>query len=108
MGDRKVYLYKDKFTGDDMFNGAYPCSLIDDVVFCVEGKMIKKGGDSFDLGRGNAFSSGGVDEEVDDTVEMVINVIDTGRLQQTSFDKKGFLTWIFFAVYLFYCLFFEF
>jgi len=33
-----------------MFSGAYPCTLVDDVVFCVEGKMINKGADLAGLG----------------------------------------------------------
>ncbi len=37
---------------------------------------VGKGGESIDIGAGNAFGGGGADEEVDDTVEKVNNIID--------------------------------
>lgn len=76
-----------------MFSGAYPCELIEDVVFCVEGKMIPRGGDKFDVGCGDAFG-GGEAEDLDDAVDMVINVVETHRLQQTTYDKKSFMAYI--------------
>lgn len=96
MGDKKVYIYKDRFTGDEMFAGAYPCSLVDDVAFCVEGKSVPMGGENFDVGCGSAFGGGGGEDDgpLDDSVEMVINIVAGHRLQATSFDKKGFVSWV--------------
>ena len=62
-----------------------------------ESKMIEKGGDNVDVGCGNAFGSGGGDEDggVDDSVQKVNNVIDGFQYTETQIGTANdFKSWI--------------
>jgi len=87
-------VFKDTFSGDEMFSDSYTFKEVDGIVYEVEGKFLNKtlGGDSFDIGA-NA-SAEEANEEYETQTVRVINIIDAHRLQQTSFDKKSYLSYI--------------
>jgi Translationally controlled tumour protein len=78
-----------------MFSGAYPCKLVEDVVFCVEGKSIPEGG-PLSLGNiGEEWEKGiSGEQDCDDQVTMVINVVYTHHLSPVPFDKDSFKEYI--------------
>eukprot|EP01089_Gocevia_fonbrunei_P005552 TRINITY_DN1602_c0_g1_i2.p1 TRINITY_DN1602_c0_g1~~TRINITY_DN1602_c0_g1_i2.p1 ORF type:complete len:183 (+),score=32.14 TRINITY_DN1602_c0_g1_i2:75-623(+) len=89
MSSQKTYIYKDIFTGDEMFGACYPITVEDDVAFCVEAKYIQKGGETFDIGAN--------DEEegaYDTTKETVLNIVEGHKLVLTSFGKTDFFDYM--------------
>ena len=76
-----------------MVSDAFDLKLVDDIVYEVDCQMVqvKKGAD-VDIGA-NA-SAEEASEEVEDGVETVNNIVHSFRLNQTSFDKKSFLTYL--------------
>ncbi|RPB21187.1 translationally controlled tumor-associated [Terfezia boudieri ATCC MYA-4762] len=88
-----MIIYKDVLSGDEMFSDAFPVKLVDDIVYEVDCAMIQqRKGVDVDIGA-NASAEGG-DEELEDGVEIVNNVVASFQLSQTSFDKKGYLTYL--------------
>eukprot|EP00549_Striatella_unipunctata_P016534 CAMPEP_0118700402 /NCGR_PEP_ID=MMETSP0800-20121206/16556_1 /TAXON_ID=210618 ORGANISM="Striatella unipunctata, Strain CCMP2910" /NCGR_SAMPLE_ID=MMETSP0800 /ASSEMBLY_ACC=CAM_ASM_000638 /LENGTH=182 /DNA_ID=CAMNT_0006600969 /DNA_START=114 /DNA_END=662 /DNA_ORIENTATION=- len=95
-----MIIYKCRFTGDEMLSDAFkPYPVTDGEGNEVPGlfqidstKVNKDSGASVDVGAGNAFG-GGEAEEVDDTVELVNNVIDETigfDLHEIPMGKKDF------------------
>lgn len=85
-------VYFDVFSGDELISDSYPITLeYNDVIMVVPSRMIAKGGDDVDIGRGNEFGGGGEDEGVDNTVERVNEIISGFSLQETSFTKKEYV-----------------
>jgi hypothetical protein len=83
------------FTGDEMFSICYPFTVVDDIVFEVEGKLVSAGGAvDVDVGCGDAFGGGGDAEQLADAAETVINVVYSHRLVETSFAKSDFIKYI--------------
>jgi len=81
-------IFKDIFTGDEMFSDASPFKEVDDFVYEVQGKFINKGGENYGI---ESDPSDGVD----DTVERVINVVEAHKLVKAEgVDKKFFLGYI--------------
>lgn len=68
-------------------------TLIDDIVYEVDCKMVPEGGVQIDIGA-NPSTEGEDAEEVDDSVVMVNNIVSAFRLQETSFDKKSYMAYI--------------
>jgi len=88
-----MIIYKDIISGDEMFSDAFPIKEVDGIVYEVECANIqKRKGVDVDIGA-NASAEGG-DEELEDGVEIVNNVVDSFQLSSTSFDKKGYLTYL--------------
>ena len=93
----KMLVWQDIFTDDEVMSDSHKVSPVTDGegnevsgMFQVESKMVTKGGDSIDIGCGNAF--GGDAEEVDDAVEKVNNITDEGvgfGYTETGFDSKS-------------------
>merc|ERR1712146_513133 len=78
----KMLVYKDVITGDEMVTDTFPNRVVDDVILEVDAKFITvKEGD---------YGLGGDDAEA----RTVIDVIETSRLQMTSYDKKSFTSYI--------------
>lgn len=86
-------IYTDVFSGDELLSDAYDLKLVDGVVYEADCSMVQvsSGGD-VDIGGNPSAEDGG--EDLEDGVETVNNVVYSFRLQQTSFDKKSFLTYI--------------
>jgi len=88
-------IYKDIFTGDEMFSDTYKIKLVDDVLYEVYGKLItRKQGDVQIEGFNPSAeeASEGTDEAVESGVDVVLN----HRLSETyAFgDKKSFTAYL--------------
>ncbi|KAK9454536.1 translationally controlled tumor protein [Dipodascopsis uninucleata] len=89
-----MLLYKDIISGDELVSDAYDIKLVDDVVYEVNCHMVQiKEGADIDIGANPSAEEGG-EEELEEGVVTVNDIVHSFRLQQTSFDKKSFLTYI--------------
>ncbi|KAF8533123.1 translationally-controlled tumor protein [Trichophaea hybrida] len=88
-----MIIYKDTLTGDEMISDVYDLKEIDGVLYEADCQMItiKKGAD-VDIGA-NA-SAEETAEELEDGAEVVNNIAYSFRLNQTTFDKKSYLTYL--------------
>lgn len=90
-----MIIYKDIFTGDEMFTDTFRSTLIDDVLYRVEGKhVVRKHGD-IQLAGSNPSAeeeNEGTDENAESGVDIVLNM----RLQECyAFgDKKSFMGYL--------------
>ncbi|GEQ70465.1 hypothetical protein JCM33374_g4142 [Metschnikowia sp. JCM 33374] len=86
-------IYTDVFSGDELLSDAYDLKEVDGVVYEADCAMVQvsSGGD-VDIGGNPSAEDAG--EDLEEGVETVNNVVYSFRLQQTSFDKKSFLTYI--------------
>lgn len=87
-----MLIYTDVFSNDEMFSDAYPIKEIDDVVFEVDSALITVKDGEVDIGA-NASAEEAA-EELDDNAQTVNAVAHAFRLQETSFDKKSYLTYL--------------
>ena len=86
-------VYFDLFSNDELISDSYVLNLeYNDVIMSVPSRMIIKGDENIDIGRGNEFGGGGEDEAVDSTAERVNEIIQGFSLQETSFTKKDYVT----------------
>ncbi|KAK3840019.1 MAG: translationally controlled tumor protein [Linnemannia elongata] len=87
-----MLIYQDIITGDELFSDAFDIKEVGGT-YEVECAMIQvKEGADVDIGA-NA-SAEEADEALEDGVSVVNNVVYSFRLQSTSFDKKGYTTYI--------------
>ncbi|KAG0297320.1 Ribosome associating protein [Dissophora globulifera] len=87
-----MLIYQDIITGDELFSDAFDVKEVGGV-YEIECAMITvKAGADVDIGA-NA-SAEEATEELEDGAEVVNNVVYSFRLQSTSFDKKGYTTYI--------------
>ncbi|PSS18396.1 hypothetical protein M430DRAFT_27855 [Amorphotheca resinae ATCC 22711] len=85
-----MIIYKDIITGDEVMSDSYDLKEVDGVVYEVDCAMITLGAVQVDTGA-NA-SAEEADEGVEDGAVQVNNVVNSFRLQSTSFDKKSYLS----------------
>lgn len=88
-------IYKDIFTGDEMFSDTYKIKLIDDVLYEVTGKLIQRAQGDVQLDGANP-SAEEADEGTDSAVESGIDVVLNHRLAESyAFgDKKSFTLYL--------------
>ncbi|KAJ4359881.1 uncharacterized protein N0V89_000437 [Didymosphaeria variabile] len=86
-----MIIYKDSITGDEIISDSYPLKEIDGIAYEADCAKITIGQDNIDIGA-NASAEGGDDDGADDTAQTVIDVVHSFRLNETSFDKKSYLT----------------
>jgi len=89
-------IWKDVFTGDEMFSDAYPMKEVDDCVWEVEAKYIVEQTGDFGISA-NAdedAAEGTAAGIADTTAKKVINVVAAHGLIETQFDKKSYMTYI--------------
>jgi hypothetical protein len=85
-------VYFDVLSNDELISDSYPTVLLyDDVVMEVASRMVVKGNEDVDIGRGNEFGGGGEDEAVDNTSQRVNDIVSSFSLQETSFTKKEYV-----------------
>merc|ERR1712083_1109796 len=88
LAESSMKIYKDVFSGDELFSDTYPMKLVDDCLYEVYGKHVqRKIGDDFDIG-GNASAEEageGTEEATESGVDLVLN----HRLVETGFGKKA-------------------
>jgi hypothetical protein len=88
-----MIIYKDLFSGDEMFTGIYKIKCVDDVLYEVEGKLTKECTQVDEKQFGfNASAEGGDGQEVDDSTSSKsgCNIVIANRLVQTVYDKKKY------------------
>jgi len=81
-------IYKDIFSGDEMFSDTYKITLVKECVYEVVGKWETRKGDEIQLEGANASAeeaAEGTEEASQTGVDIVLN----HRLTETSFGKKG-------------------
>jgi len=90
-----MLIYKDVFTGDEMFTDSYKYKLVDDVIYEVYAKYITRRQGEIALGGSNP-SAEEFDEGTDDAVESGIDLVLNQRLQEAQCfgDKKSYLGYL--------------
>ncbi|KAL6428516.1 translationally-controlled tumor protein homolog [Cataglyphis hispanica] len=88
-------IYKDLFTGDEMFSDTYKIKLVDDVLYEVYGKLISRKSGEVNIAGFNP-SAEEADEGTDEVVESGVDVVLNHRLQETfAFgDKKSYTLYL--------------
>merc|ERR1712202_15740 len=87
-------IYKDVFSGDELFSDTYPMKLVDDCIYEVYGKHITRTEGDIQLEGSNA-SAEEADEGTDSATESGVDIILNHRLTQTGFGtKKDYLTYL--------------
>merc|ERR1719220_1559934 len=80
-------IYKDVFSGDELFSDTYPMKLVDDCIYEVYGKHeVRKLGD-VQLEGSNA-SAEEMDEGTEEASESGVDLVLNHRLVETGFAKK--------------------
>lgn len=88
-------VYKDIFTGDEMFCDSYKMKLLDNVVYEVYGKHVRRKIGEVVLAGANP-SAEEADEGTEEGMESGVDIILNQRLQESfAFgDKKGFTAYL--------------
>ena len=77
----------------EILSDSYPITeVFDGCGYEVQSALLNKGGETIDIGCGNAF--GEPKEEEKEEVEQVNNILDTFSYQEQTFDKAGYVTYI--------------
>lgn len=95
---KKTYLFRDRFSGSDMFSVAQPHKLMadNDAVFVVKSQMIVKSANGdVDIGCGNQFGGASEEEAVLSEGDVLVNnIVETYGLSEVTFQKKDFAGWL--------------
>ncbi|XP_059478082.1 translationally-controlled tumor protein homolog [Neocloeon triangulifer] len=88
-------IYKDIFTGDEMFSDTYKMKLVDEVVYEVTGKLVTRKQGDVQLDGANP-SAEEADEGTVEGVESGVDVVLNHRLMETfAFpDKKSYTAYL--------------
>lgn len=88
-------IYKDIFTGDEMFSDTYKIKLIDDVLYEVYGKLVTRKAGEVRIDGFNP-SAEEADEGTEEGVESGVDVVLNHRLAETyAFgDKKSYTLYL--------------
>ena len=88
-------IYKDIFTGDEMFSDTYKMKLIDEVMYEVTGRLIQRKQGDIEIAGFNP-SAEEENEGTDDNVESGVDVVLNHRLAETyAFgDKKSYTAYL--------------
>merc|ERR1712211_72139 len=82
-------IYKDVFSGDELFSDTYPIKVVDDCLYEVTGKHVtRKVGEDFVLEGANASAEEG-DEGTEEAMESGVDLVLNHRLVETGFGKKA-------------------
>ncbi|KAL7294625.1 hypothetical protein TKK_0011929 [Trichogramma kaykai] len=88
-------IYKDIFTGDEMFSDTYKIKLVDDVIYEVYGKLIQRKNGEIEIAGFNP-SAEEADEGTEEAVESGVDVVLNHRLQESFafHDKKSYTLYL--------------
>merc|ERR1712063_86832 len=91
----KMIIYKDIFTGDEMFSDSYPIKLVDGVMYEVTGKYISVKHGDIQLDGANPSAEDAA-EETDEAVESGCDIVMAHRLAESfAFtDKKSYTQYL--------------
>ncbi|KAI6830721.1 Translationally-controlled tumor [Hortaea werneckii] len=85
-----MIIYNDIITGDELISDSYNLKEVDGAVYEADCSKITVGGESVDIGANPSAEE--ADEGADDSKQQVIDVVHSFRLNETSFDKKSYLS----------------
>jgi len=85
-----MIIYKDLITGDEIISDSYNLKEIDGVAYEADCSKITVGADNIDIGANPSAEE--ADESTEDAAQTVIDVVHSFRLNETSFDKKSYLS----------------
>jgi len=90
-----MLIYKDIFTGDEMFTDSYKYKLVDDVVYEVQGKYVTRRHGEVTLDGANP-SAEEFDEGTEESCESGVDIVLNQRLQEALCfgDKKAYLGYL--------------
>merc|ERR1712198_826950 len=80
-------IYKDVFSGDELFSDTYPMKLVDNCMYEVYGKHITRTDDEIQLEGSNA-SAEEADEGTDSNSVSGVDLVLNHRLVETGFGSK--------------------
>lgn len=87
-----MHIYKDKFSGDELFTDTYPMEELDGVVLKLKGKLKSEKIDFDDaLIGGNASAEGGDEVCADPSSVSGVDIIMSGRLVEFALGKKEYM-----------------
>jgi len=91
-----MIIYKDLFSGDEMFCDSFKVELLHGCLYKVTGTLIKQdcGVDESKFGFNASADGADADEGAEDGVKYVIDVVDNHKLTETQFAKKDYQTYI--------------
>jgi len=81
---------QDIITGDELISDSYDLKEVGGAVYEADCKKISLGAENFDIGANPSAEE--AEEGVEDSAQTVIDVVHSFRLNETSFDKKSYLT----------------
>jgi len=82
-------IYKDVFSGDELFSDTYPMKLVGDCVYEIYGKYeTRKQGDVVLAGSNASAEGEDADEGCEESSESGVDVVLNHRLQETYFGTK--------------------
>jgi len=89
-------IYKDIFTGDEMFSDTYKIKLVDEVMYEVYGKVEQRKEGDIKIDGANPSAEGeDADEGTEEGVTSGVDIILNHRLVETGFaDKKGYTVYL--------------
>ncbi|KAF2657605.1 microtubule/calcium-binding protein [Lophiostoma macrostomum CBS 122681] len=85
-----MIIYKDLISGDEIISDVYKLKEVDGVAYEADCSRITVGNDNIDIGANPSAEE--ADEGTDDQSQTVIDVVHSFRLNETSFDKKSYLS----------------
>jgi hypothetical protein len=85
-----MIIYKDLITDDEIISDSYNLKEIDGVAYEADCKKITVGNENIDIGANPSAEE--AEEGVEDNAKAVIDVVHSFRLNETSFDKKSYLS----------------
>merc|ERR1711929_35495 len=96
MGRLKMKIYKDVFSGDELFSDTYPIKLVEDCLYEVTGKHISRTEGDIQLEGSNASAEGADgDEGGEASTVSGVDIILNHRLTETGFgSKKDYMVYL--------------
>merc|ERR1711962_1566283 len=86
----KMLVYKDLFSGDEMFTDSHCPKLVDEILYEVDAKRVKVSNSIDDRLIGGNPSAEEQEEGAADGEEMVIDLVHASRLVSVPFTKESF------------------
>ncbi|RGP63076.1 translationally-controlled tumor [Fusarium sporotrichioides] len=87
-----MLIFKDILNDDELISDSYDLKEVGGIVYEADCAMIEEGGVEVDIGA-NASAEEAA-EDLDDQKVKVNNIVNSFRLQSTTFDKKSYLAYL--------------
>ncbi|WXC56968.1 hypothetical protein SNK03_002896 [Fusarium graminearum] len=87
-----MLIYNDILNNDELISDSYDLKEVDGIVYEADCAMIEEGAVEVNIGA-NASAEEAA-EDLDDGAVKVNNIVNSFRLQSTTFDKKSYLAYL--------------